>query len=281
MDASAKVTITRPIHISTEGSKGKPWNPDFVEIIEGKEFVCLSRSDCGFCRFVRGGGTERLRDCAWLEELKALRTQKSCEAVNGTPQESLFDDAPSMSNYKFKKATKNNDPDGYPSVVRVELPGFSHDGNDLPSVSCDLKFCLSKRDNVHIEITADVLQYVRAAVLKSDGESSRKRARPIVPSDKKVTWVPTRNAFVAKRMIGDTVKHKTHKPASDNAFDVEHAREKASRWADGESEGSDEEQEDDPQESNDDTYRDQESAEEEEEDECSAKAQHPMFSGPH
>ena len=65
----------------------------------------------------------------------------------------------------------------HPAFVTVALPAVSFDGQTAPDMSFKVKRCLDCKIAVSVELTADVLTYIRIAMLDSFERDSNKRQR--------------------------------------------------------------------------------------------------------
>ena len=200
--AASEVTVTQTWVIAGGSEKRVPWCVKDYETIAGVHFVPLCQKDTGFCRFVIGK-REEMRHCTWLEELKLKTVQASLDDLTPETGPSLFQAAQSkkpwqrrMQLQKIKDAIDADDP----AFVTVALPAVSFDGQTAPDMSFKVKRCLDYRMPVLVELKAEVLRYVRIAMLDSYQRHARKRQRAEHDGIRhKSRWCNSRRGFIARR----------------------------------------------------------------------------------
>ena len=207
------VSVGRCVAVSGGLCKQSPWLIQNIEVVEGLEMVTLHKKDSGFCRFI-SGNTQGIRNMAFLDELRKLRTQSTVDACSDGD---LFQTAPS--NRRAKRAQLAEWKSGEsPSKVRITLPAVG----DLPAKEIHVKSSFDITTNVSVEIDADVLQHI-ATCMKASESQGRTRTRP---SDKGVRWMANRGGWLATRRTNDKNHMKLFRPDCDESDD-EIAKDKA------------------------------------------------------
>ena len=240
-------TIHRAFVVKGGGCKRDGWVITDSELIDGTDFIKLSRLDTGFCRFV-AGTSKAMRDMKFLEMLRWMRTQASMELGKPVQDgEALFDaaEAQSTKNEKrhFKQSTKATHERGELSLTcTVTLPQVeTDDGATIASREARVRTCLDPKANVAIELKSDVLDHIRALLLKSEQPTSRKRRKSGEATG--VRFRPERKGCLAVRQKDGKTAYKTFRVSAE-ADEIEKAEiaERAQRWVEGEDQedGSDE-----------------------------------------
>ena len=222
------------------GCKRDGWVVTDCELIDGKEFIKLTRGDSGFCRFV-SGHSKAMRDMKFMEKLRWLRTQASIE-LGKPPEEgvALFDSSSSKEktdSRRDKKQMKESSKDLHqrgelPLTCKVTLPQVQDEnGNVFASREVVVKTCLDPKAVVTMEFKSEALDHVRCLLLTSEAPTSRKGRRSGQQGGVRVRP----NGYVACRNSGNKCCYKTFRVRHD-ADEIEKAEiaEKAQRWVEGE-----------------------------------------------
>ena len=205
-------------------------------------FVPLCKKDTGFCRFVIGK-REEMRNCTWLEELKLKTVRASLDDLTPETGPSLFQTAQPkkpwqrrMQLQKIKDAIDADDP----GFVTIALPAVSFDGQTAPAMSFKVKRCLDCKMTVSVELKAEVLTYIRIAMLDSFERDAHKRQRAEHEGiQHKFRWCNSRRGFIAQRQSAPGErKLNIFKPNEETSLCD--AKDKANSWADGDNESGDE-----------------------------------------
>ena len=214
----------------------RPWVITNCELIDGKDFVILTKRDTGFSRFV-SGTSYGIRDMTYLNDIRALRTEATLAI--GQRGDSLFDDgAPTAAARKKQRrqASDLKDRGELPGSVAIQLPAVSApNGDSAEALELRVKSSLDIGANIAVELTKESMWYIRCAMLASLQPDANKRDKVGCSN---VRWRKDRNAFVAKRIDAAGKKeYKTFKVNAD-ADDVDLARadaiDAAKRWTSGE-----------------------------------------------
>ena len=231
------ITIQRVLMIKGGGCKRDGWIIGDVEVIDGVDFITLSKKDHGFSRFVSGsvGG---IRDMTFLDTFRRLRSEASLAFASGSnPEESLFDAAP-VTNRKARKAKRAEvqdliDKGDANRTVPVELPEIAlDDGFLIPGMTVQCKTAINLQDNVVVALTTEMLTYVRHAMNKSFEAQSRKRSASGEAIG--VYWKSQKCGWLATRKSEGKISYKTFRCDKDcNDIEKEEVRERAIRWSNG------------------------------------------------
>ena len=229
---AAPIELTRCLVVNGGGCGKTPWTLTNTSVVDGREYLSLSKRDFGFARFV-AGDTKACRPMTFLDTLRRLRTDASILCCSG---ESLFDvqlpqkkRAKSQQRAACLEAARRGD---LPATVMVELPAVRVEGEDeVPAISMRVKSSLDPHECVAMEVTVENLTYVRMA-MRASCSSSHGRAASICAG---VRWDKKRQAFIAKRLQPNG-KHvfRTFRPDTEDEVDCAEAQDMARRWADGE-----------------------------------------------
>ena len=239
--AASEVTVMRMYVVEGGDVKRSPWLVKNYEIIDGVCFIPLHKMDTGFCRFVTGSAKD-MRDCSWLEDLKLKRVRASMDALAPDTGPSLFKPVQPSKWERRKQLQKVKEAlnDDIASVVTIDLPAISFGGEEAPALTLKVKRCLDCKIAVSVELTADVLTYIRIAMLDSFERDSNKRQRAEHDGMKlKFRWCNSRQVFIAQRLDADGGrKLKIFRP--NESISLNDAKDKANAWADGDSSSGDE-----------------------------------------
>ena len=176
-----------------------PWFPD-VETLDGVEFVKLTHRDTGYVRFV-GPGAQG----SFLEWAKNRRHTAVMEL--NKPAEGLFAAAGSATKQRKLIVSKIAVGD-LPDVVEIQAPELKcEDGTIVPGMMIKCATCVDKAAAVKVELTVEVLQYIRAAAAMSWSTTE-----PALETSKSVKWKAARNSYVASRAVGGKLQYKTFRP---------------------------------------------------------------------
>lgn len=228
----------------TGGSLGTvPWVISKTEEAAGVTFIRLHKADSGFERFVLGGyrgSVKSLKDMTWLDWLRNERNRVQLEDTTPpTEAKPMFAD---MKKRKPPPVCKRD----MPTVVTIELPELE----DHPAISVRVLTASNIRSNVAVELRADVMQYVRKAIIgQGKRETPTKRERPEVEGERNMCrWMQMprtkrgearepQAGFQAFRETQNGVKKTRFFPAESDASDaVDRCRDIALAWAKGETE---------------------------------------------
>ena len=224
------VYIKRSVIVECQGQK--PWIVDSTECIDGTECVPLKIKD-GFGQFV-AGGWKKYRDITsmpFMAEVQRLRhaaTMSACGIVEAT---GLFDDADVTASAKkrARKDAKVKESLGtMPLLVSIELPVVTlQDGSVIGPIQAKVKSSLNLGHAVVVELSPDVLFYLKTAMLHSIDQDG---AHSALGNTQGVRWRHDRNAWLVRR--GNKYKHfKPSDPLS--GVDREEAKERAQQWMAG------------------------------------------------
>ena len=240
-------TIQRVLMIKGGGCKRDGWVISDRQVIDSVDFITLTRRDPGFSRFV-SGVVNGIRDMTFLDTFRRLRTQASLELASpNQPEEVLFEAAASK-NRKAQRAKRTEvqelmDKGEANKTVPVELPSIDlEDGTHIPGITVTCKTCINIQENVTVELSTEMLTYVKHAMEHSLQPQSRKRSSSCDTVG--LYWRAQKSSYLATRKENDKVHYKTFKCSKD-CTDVEKAeiREKAMRWVNGMSDDEEPEQE--------------------------------------
>ena len=128
----------------------------------------------------------------------------------------------------------------HPAFVTVALPAVSFDGQTAPDMSFKVKRSLDCKMTVSVELKAEVLRYIRIAMLDSYQRHARKRQRAEHDGIRhKSRWCNSRRGFIARRQSAPGErKLKIFKP--NEGTSPNDAKDKAISWADGDNKSGDE-----------------------------------------
>ena len=213
----------------------QPWLVTHSEVIDGVEFVKLSLTDSGFNRFV-SGTTKGCKTMKWLDD---FRQQRCIETLKRTADaSSIFGGPPSKAaRAKQKKDCMLQLQNGtLPNTISIAVPSVEYDGQYEGARMLKVVTAVDQKACLQVEASAEVLSYVRVAMLASQG--SRKRTRRDDHTGC-VRFADDTNTFVARRVEGGKVKTRSFK-VCDSSHEVAH--ECAQRWACNESTEEDEEE---------------------------------------
>ena len=239
--AASEVTVTETCRWVIAGGSEKrvPWCVKDYETIAGVHFVPLCKKDTGFCRFVIGEKKE-MRHCTWLEELKLKTVRASLVDLTPEPGPWLFQTAQPKTPWQRRKELQKVIDADDPAFVTVALPAVSFKGQTAPAMSFKVKRCLDCKMTVSVELKAEVLTYIRIAMLGSFERDARKRQRAEHEGiQHKFRWCNSRRGFIAQRQSAPSErKLKIFKPNEETSLND--AKDKANSWADGDNESGDE-----------------------------------------
>ena len=232
-------SIQRAFVVTGGGCKRDGWVITDSELIEGVEFIKLNRLDSGFSRFV-SGHAKGMRDMKFLGQLRWMRTQATIDLAKPPPAEggNLFKVSASETKKSFRHRKKESqgmqERGELPLTCKVRLPTVKHnDGTTSPAMEVKVKSCLDPKENVMIELKAEILEHLRFVMLHSEQPASRKR--PPSGESHGVRFRAERKGFLATRKQDGKVTYKTFKVA-DDADELERSEigQRAQRWAEGE-----------------------------------------------
>ena len=217
------------------GCKCQPWCISCVKTVEGKEFVELSRRHSGFCRFVAGESS--LRGSQFLDDLRHKRTAatlESCSSGTRGSEGALFDDgAVSRRDHKKqRKETQQKLAKGEaPAVIKLNMPEVQTEDGVVGPLSIQVLPDLNPQQNVWVEASAQVLEYIRHAHANSDPKVQERRER----TDGGVRWRTDRKAFLATRWSASRERQivKTFRPTGEADEQIEEAKTKAAMGREG------------------------------------------------
>ena len=232
------VTIERRVCVKGGGCSDRaPWIIQNIEEVNGCEFICLKYQDTGFCRFVSGQYT--IKDTSFLERLKMLRTQASFRSVGQEQESALFQDAAASAgpNRKQKQQARAAQERGtMPPIVQITLPAFTGaGGNEVPGITIQALSNLDSAALLKIEVKAEVLAYVREALLAhAEGEEEpNEEEEQDEPAEKvackEVRWRGDKSVWLSTRVSGGKKTTKSFRVKKDGSSDRQYQR--AVRWA--------------------------------------------------
>ena len=212
-------------------NKSWPWVVQNLETANGIEFIQLSKRDTGFHRFV-SGKVAGARDMDFLDHLRSLRQLATLQACREPGPVALFDAEAPPSKAAHKKAkreaTQSRERGDMPSVVTLELPGFTDvDGQQVLAISARVKSGIDTTANVWLEFTTAALDYLRRAMVASDSSGRKQRTK----QEPGVSWRQSRKRFIAVRVSSSGSKsQKTFAPDNSDTEGMEQAKELARAW---------------------------------------------------
>lgn len=180
--------------------------------------MALNKRDTGFCRFV-SGNPHRCSGDKFLDELRAKRTEATLKSgASPTPaggsEQPLFEEVPTAAVRKRQRkevATKQSEGELPPTIV-VSVPKIQDpDGNEVGPLVVKVLPSVCQHSIVWVELSAEVLAYVRAAMLVSE----TKAPTPREVSEGGVRWRADRKRYLAERCNKETgqKKQRSFKPA--------------------------------------------------------------------
>ena len=227
----ADVVIQRAITVSGGACKRSPWRVEATETIDNKTFVVLCKNDQGFNRFVTGS-PKGLKEAAWLDHLRSLRSAAMRAEEEEAAKTGLFDD-PSTPTPK-KKRRRSRMPTA-PLTVDIKLPAVEHDGVEVDELVMKVKAESDSRLNISLELTAENLKYVRVAMLQHDSKGvSYSRSKPEYEGEpKQLRWLARRKAWLAISPCKQKTFRVRKGAASQGPFELEvvETRDRARAWA--------------------------------------------------
>ena len=188
--------------VTVELPKGSPWALDALETIDGTEFAVLKHRDIGFCRFVAGSYSAfRNNSYSFLSDLMKERTDATVAACSGEDA-SPFDsvEATPAARKRARKNAKEKVHSGeLPPFVTLTLPRITlPSGEYIGPITMKIKSSLDIRDSPTVELRADILHYIREAMLLSQA-TTEKETTPTQSLRDKIRWRPSRKCWVAER----------------------------------------------------------------------------------
>ena len=180
LSLASMAVVVRHTTVIEGGDLKTPWVPNRTTVVDGREFIALSRDDrrlAAFCG-VNCSAAHPLRDCAWFTTLASLRR----DAIAALKEQALSSaDVLADNPSRAKSGDKNK---GVmvqlPDFVDLDMPEVETDGVSAPARS--IKVLTDGGDPkrlVSIELTEGNLSYVRAAVKQdmSSGTGVPRRRR--------------------------------------------------------------------------------------------------------
>ena len=247
-------TIQRAFVVNGGGCKRDGWVVTDSELIDGTDFIKLSRLDTGFARFVCGN-PKGMRDMKFLEQLRWLRTEASMKLgkFESEDSESLFDTSADetkatkkQKKHQMQTSKAMQDRGELPLVCTVTLPEVQvDDGVVIASKIAKVKTCLDPKALVAIEFRSDILDHIRALLLHSEAPSSRKRVK--ISGSSGVRWWPKSGYLACRKNDDDKLVYKTFRVADDaDELTKAEVAQKAQRWVDGDEQDAEGDCDDDP-----------------------------------
>jgi hypothetical protein len=174
-------TIEKIVTIRGRGCR-RPWQPQAIQI-DGADFIKLHLRDKFLMRYITGQTFATTPEgepidlvCEWWNIFRGMRNDACIDAVHGQPDgEDVFEAEASKSAKRLRRA----DVADAPRSVTISLPEFEAlDGTTVPSRDMKVAFEALSHACVSVEATADNMEYVRSAVLRSiEGDTPCRRRR--------------------------------------------------------------------------------------------------------
>lgn len=214
-------------------AKGGGWHVKDLTVVNNIEFIKLSHKDTGFTRFI--SDRTKIPERVWLQHLRRLRNKAMVGASAPSATESLFGEVTLSRWHKVKLREKYDV--AVDDIIEVELPAVVGQASGVvkaAAMQVKMLGVTSFKKDAQVELSAVVLNYVWQACNHCDAQNpeAKKRRRPDVVGGKyKCRWMASRGGFVATRSPDDATK--IFRVGDDG--DKFRAKEKAIRWADGDS----------------------------------------------
>lgn len=225
--------ITRALVISG-GMNGRDdkWLITNTLTVDGIEMISLSKSDCGFSKFVTGK-PRGMSAMKFLDTLRAKRTKATFVACNDSMFDVPLNDARAKKAYK-QKYTES----GIPNIVEVQLPGVG----EFATTNMKCQASLDVRTQLCVELRGEILDHI-AALMRESLDDEYDGPMKVA---KGVRWSSTRKAYLATRE-GSKKRMRTFRPEKgiDHNVAMEEAKQKAVAWATNDEDTSSAEDEDD------------------------------------
>ena len=128
----AYITVSRSVIVQADCIR-RPWIIRDPEVIDGKDFLKITATDTGFCRFITGN-TKRsaLRKFPFLETLKGERKKAIKKDAGGRIDGSC-------SRYKLDQAKKRQNYEVASSSIPITLPAVSWGGDEMGPTTVNIK----------------------------------------------------------------------------------------------------------------------------------------------
>ena len=212
-------------HVAIIDGSNQPWHVK-PTIVDGYEFVAIDRANRGLHKFLHGKSI--YKHTPWLDQLKQRRAEASLNLVP-SDDSSLFENragSVAVRKAQKKECQRMQALGTLPGTVMVSVPAE----RGLPPVDIRCITSLDPKALLHVEITAEVLAYIKAAACMEPPDEPLQRKRK--SGQENVYWATGRNTWVAWRTTAAGVrKYKSFRP-QDGTDDAEsEAAELAGRWA--------------------------------------------------
>lgn len=208
-----------------------PWIVPEIELVDGIEYVKLTKLDTGFERFVLGGyrqGQNSMKDVTWLDTLRVLRNKAQLPKKDTNP---MFADM-KVRRTPVKQVVST-------TFVELQLPPLqTHEAVQFRVLTTS-----NPRACASVELRSDVLSYIRAAIIEHGKcETPTKRERPSVQGERRLCrWYNMRRkddepqgGFQAFRAAKDSGRKTRFFPCtSDDPDLIDAVKDQAVRWAKG------------------------------------------------
>ena len=223
------VTIERVVQIrrrTDDGSLSAPWIVQRTQVVDGVEFLTMSKKDSGFCRFVSGCTT--MNGYVWLQHLKQKRNDAAA-GLAGSERTSIF--GKRLSHYAKAKLRKRAmaQQREHDAFTVISLPAVEHEGEYASSIDMQVLKAKSQNEACGVEMTPDNIHDSRVATLAMGCTPKLVVQHDVVEGvPKKCTWNPKKKALIASRQSpGQKKQYKTFRPADDYFDAIDDARGKA------------------------------------------------------
>ena len=217
VDDDSTVRIERKVCIRGGGCKRMPWIPAGLQVLDGIEFVALSKSntgrgggkiDTGFIRFCLGQvrSSQALNNA--MDKLREHRMHATLQTV--APTSDLFEQ-----NERAKKRQRAQARDAeLPTYVTLAMPEFDSPDGIVRGIDMKVVPSLSLKPKLCIELREDVLTYIHKYVQSFINQAD-------APHDfgEGVRWRKDRGVWVGQRNASK--KTKQFMPVSKSAADLE------------------------------------------------------------
>ena len=235
--AEQDIKIERHVAIRGGCCKRDPWVVRNIDLVDGQEFIELSKRDPGFGRYV-ATDSSAIRQMTFLDHLRRLRTEKSMVIPD---EQSLFGQMPTRAARQTlkRRCADLNSRGQMPEVIVLDLPPIASDERHVPGIRMRVKANLDINKNVYVELQPNVLSYIWHAMRASDTQEPKKRTKSSLDG---VRWVSSRKVFMAQRhRLSDGKKeYRTFRPANpDDELDCDDAADRAKKWVAWEHHGDD------------------------------------------
>ena len=221
------LTITHQVCLTGGNLQQRPWVLRNLEMVEGRQFWLMNKSESGFSRLITGVTQNNpLKDYVFFDELRTMRNN----AMLNAPQ------APNTKYMRNKlfRTTQMRCMTSETRILEVHVPKIEHEGEEAPATVLRFKRTDNLAERVSIEIDPGSLNYIRLATLqRGKRPASRSRPHKSETPDPRVKWWARRKVWMATRKDG---MHRSFRPDPAKENHYERKLSHAVRWCDGDSE---------------------------------------------